>query len=171
MSLREKINENPQLASGVGGGIAVLAIAFMLYSLFGGGDSIPSVNLADAQLYFSTDEGVTFAPGPAANRLTPGVVQAHVFTLDDGKTQIVGYVERWTAEAVAAQKDLEKAIKSNNGTETTRLTNVIAANREVRKPKVGGWVKSNAPEATKIMAPTGPKGEDDLTEVYPPPKK
>lgn len=169
MSLREKINENPQVAAGIGGGIALLAILFMFWSL-GGSDGAPSVDPDDAQLYYTKDEGATYQPGPAADRMTPGVVQAHVYVLGDGKTEIVGYLERWTAEGVAAQKDLEKAIKANNAAEVKRLDALVGAGREVRKPKVGGWVKYNSPEAAKIIAPVGPKGDEDLTEIYPPPK-
>lgn len=170
MSLREKINENPQIAAGVGGGVALIAVILMLWTLLGGGDGLPSVDPADAQLYYSTDEGVTFSPGPAADRMKPGIVQAHVYTLGDGKTQIVGYVERWTAEGVAASAELTKAIKANNSAEAKRLDAAVSAGREVKKPKVGAWVKSNAPEAEKILNPVGPKGDEDLTEVYPPPK-
>lgn len=170
MSLREKINENPQIAAGVGGAVALIAVLYILWSLFSGGGGVPSFDPNDAQLYYTKDEGATFQPGPVADRMKPGIVQAHVYTLPDGKTQIVGYLERWSAEGIAANKDLEKAIKSNNKAETQRLDAAAAAGHEVRKPKVGTWVTVDKPEAAKIMTPTGPKGEEDLTEVYPPPK-
>jgi hypothetical protein len=171
MSLREKINENPQVAAAIGGGIAVVAVLLMLWTLFRGGDNGPRIDPDDVQVYYSTDEGATYTPGLASERLTPGRVQAHVFTPDSGKTLVVGYVERWTPEGVAAQKDLEKAIRSNDSAEVRRLTPLAAAGHEVKKPPKGEWIKANAAGAADIINFTDPKGELDYVETYPPPKK
>lgn len=171
MSLREKINENPQVAAAVGGGIAVVAVLLMLWTLLGGRGDVVRADPDDLQLYYTTDEGATFKPGPAADRLKPGIVQAHVFTPDNGKTQVVGFLERWTPEGVAAQKDLENAIRANKADEVRRLTPLAAAGRELKKMPKGEWVKGNSPTAADIQNYTDPKGELDYVETYPPPKQ
>jgi hypothetical protein len=167
MSLREKINQNPQVAAMVAGGVALLAVIWIVWSIVGGGgDAVPENPNAD-KLYFSADDGASYTAGPAADRLKPGTVRAYVYTTGEGKPPFIGYLERYTAEGVAALAEYEKAIKEKRVQDYQKLEAAAAAGREVKKPKAANWVKSNAPEAAAVTDVRGPRGEEDVTEITP----
>lgn len=94
MGLREKINQNSQMATIIVAAILVVAIGLMIYQFSGGGSSTPT---PPDQMYYTVDDGASFfvdgaGKMPFSHEGKPAY-RAYVFKTDSGK-EFVGYIER-----------------------------------------------------------------------------
>jgi hypothetical protein len=178
MGIRETLNKNPAITTGVTGGIIALAILIILYQLIfsgGGGASITY----DRGFYSIDDGASTFeddimlvAPFQKDGK---EAVRAYVYTCDGGKTKFVAYLERYTAKGKKAIEDMrkkqEEAAKNNAppSPEIFAMEQMQFTEREVKKPGTGKWVRASSPEAQTVMQVTCPEGQstDTLEPVMP----
>lgn len=119
MGIREKINQNPMIAAGVAGVGILIAFIFIGYQIKGMACA-PTSELnpqawytaeQDKETFTKADEGKLFF-ADSVKKIPPfakdgkDVVRVQLYTVDNGKTFIVGLLERYTPEAKAA---MEKA--------------------------------------------------------------
>lgn len=166
MGIRESLNKNPQITTGVTIGIIVIALGFIFYQIFGG-ESMPK---PITQMYYTTDEGATrFADD--AGKLAPfdkdgkEAVRCYIYSCDDKKTDFVAYLERLTP---VAKKKIEEARAKNtnpNQPPTVDTDFLEAEGTEVKKPGTGKWVKRNSNEGAQITMVTCPGGNNDKLQI------
>ena len=105
MTLRERINKNPQQAAMIAGGATFLALLLIFWQACGGSGK-PGVGKS----YYSIDDGKTDFVD-ASNKIPPfkhegkDAVRAHVFSCDGGKTKFVGYLEMYTPQDKKMMED------------------------------------------------------------------
>lgn len=111
MGLRETMNKNPQLTTGVTIGITVLAIALIVWQLMPSRTSVE----APTKAYYTIDDGKTFFVDAAVpERLPPftyqgkEAVRAHVYRYGENGQLFVVYMEQLTKPA---KETLEKFYK------------------------------------------------------------
>jgi hypothetical protein len=163
VGIREKLNENPAITTGATIGIILLALIFIGYQLFSGGDG-PQIQTT---AYYTTDdsspEGALAAMfADDVNKLPPfdkdgkQAYRAYVFSCDGGKTKWISYLQRYTAEA---KTKLEAAQKNPQAEGPAMMEMVYMTGIEVKKPGTGKWVKQeNRPDSagiTEIKCPDG----------------
>jgi hypothetical protein len=166
VGIREKLNEKPAITTGVTIGIIVIAFAFILYQVFGGDGS--SVTIPDQ--FYTVDEGATrFTDDPS--RAAPfqhegkEAVRAFVYTCDENKTSFVGYLERLSPEAKKKYDALPAT--SADSPPSLEADTIMSEGSEVKKPKVGKWVKRNSAEGEKITNVTCPNNTGVAQMVEP----
>jgi hypothetical protein len=176
VGIREKLNENPAITTGVTIGIIAIAIIFIGWQVFGGSGAGAPITEA----YYTTDENAT---GDAAvkalftdkaDRIPPfdhngkPAFRAHVFTCDGGKTKWITHLQRFTPEA---KKKLEE-VQANAGKQPTAdntpgvMEQLYMTGMEVKKPGAGPWVKqSDFQKSSEITAVRCPDGKADNIEA------
>lgn len=171
MGIRETLNQNPAITTGVTIGIIVIALGAIIWQLVGG-DGMPD---AITEMYYTVDDGATYFADDA-NKIAPfdkdgkEAVKCYVFTCDDKKTKFVAYLERLTPEA---KKKMEAAIEAQkkadpNAANTIPMdTDIITMEgTEVKKPGAGNkWVKRTTPEGEKITQPQCPDGKNENLNI------
>lgn len=171
MGIRETLNQNPAITTGVTIGIIVIALGFIVWQIIGG-DGSPN---AVTEMYYTTDDGANYFADDA-NKLSPfqhegkEAVRCYVFTCDDRKTQFVAYLERLTPDAKkkmeAAMEAQKKADPNNQGGPPPVDTEYIAQEgTEVKKPGAPKWVRRNSTEGEKVIQPTCPDGKNDKLNI------
>lgn len=169
MGIRETLNKNPAITTGVTAGIVVIAIGIIIWQLWGG--SGPSYTGSGvAKQYFSDDDGATYFADdstkiPPFDHNGKQAVRALVFQCGSGQP-FVGMLQRYTKEAKAK---LEKA-QSGKGAGEMVMEDIEITGLEVKKPKTGetGWVKQTDPKAGAVNRVTCPDGKvDQLRAVTP----
>jgi hypothetical protein len=167
VGIRETLNRNPGITTGVTAGIIVIALIIIGWQLTSsGGPKIPS------EAYYTIDDGATwFADDiqkiPPFDKDGKPAYRAHVFKCSDGK-EFVSHLERYTPEA---KKKLEEARAKGDQADPAVYEEVTITGIEVKKPGTGdtGWVKqSDYEKAAKIASPVCPDGTTNGIEpVYP----
>jgi hypothetical protein len=122
MGIRETLNEKPQIVTGVSIGIIAIALIAILWQMFGGGGG--GAPTFSGKVYFTTDissdeaamkarfaeDHTSLAPikkdGKDAYRLI-------VITCDEGKTEKVAYIEKYTDEARTKILEARKQAEAN----------------------------------------------------------
>lgn len=154
MGLRETLNQKRGLTTTIALLLTVAAIGFMLMQMGLAGDS----SAVESQGYFSSDDGKTFFVD-GADKLPPfehngqQAVRAHLYTCGEGKGVFVGYLSRYTAEA------LSKLNAAKGTPDYDRVVDqALADGFEVKRPGDPNWVKRGTPEAAKVANPSCPNG-------------
>ncbi len=166
MGIRETVNQNPAITTGVTIGIIVIALGIIMYQLFGNsGYRVVTENyytIDDGQSYF-TDEANKVAPFDKDGKQA---VRCYVFKCSDGKP-FVAYLERMNekfkdkyAEALKAQQNPDNAGQAGMEAEEFRMQG-----QEVKKPGDEKWVNQQSPEAEKITQITCPDGDLSKLEI------
>ncbi|MCC7350150.1 MAG: hypothetical protein IT446_06230 [Phycisphaerales bacterium] len=113
MGIREKLNQNQGVTTGVTVGVIVLALIFIIWQLVGGNSrgSIPT------QAFFTVDNGATwFADDikklPPFDHEGKQAVRAVVFRCKGGKA-FVGHLERYSPEAKAQIEKMRQAMPAS----------------------------------------------------------
>ena len=169
MGIRETVNENPAITTGVTAGIILLALIFIVYQLFS--SNSPSGATITEQ-YYTVDDGATYFEDELG-KVTPfqkdgkEAVTAYVFRC--GGEPFVGYLERYDAKTVAALAKLPPSDQMTNPETAMQAEMVKQQGREVKKPGPGKFVSANTPAGQQAMAVQCPSGGDmkDLEPVYP----
>ena len=174
MGIRETVNENPAITTGVTAGIILLALIFIVYQACapttGGGDAAaPGANKA----FFTTDDGKSYFVDDG-NHIPPFVVnkagdpnngktavRAQVFKCGSGQP-FVSHLEKYAPED---KKRLEEAMKQakDKGAQLPMMYMSMGANMMVKKPGTGdrGWTKlsqNTVQQYTQVMQPKCPDG-------------
>ena len=158
MGIRETLEKKQSLSIGVailvivGAGVAIVLQA----RDFGSG------NAGDA--YFTTDDGQTFFVDdgrkiPPFDEGGKPAVKAHVF--ECGGKRVVGYLSRYTPEAIAAMQEAKKYKGTGKPPPNVKaLASIGTTGLEVKKPGPGNpWVRqSDSARATKIRVFRCPDG-------------
>jgi hypothetical protein len=170
MGIRESLNKNPAITTGVTIGIIVVALVFILVQALGGGGAASGGSVDKA--FFSVDNGKTWFADDI-NKLPPfdhegkPAVRVYVFTCDGGKTKFAAYIERYTE---AAKKEMEKARANPQGPGMMGMESLSYTGREVKKAgSEGPWLKAMDPRAAEAMSINCPDGQsmDNLEMVFP----
>ena len=142
MGIRETLNQNPRLTTGITIGMIVLVLGVIVWQLHGG-SSAPILGNATPQLYFSDDDGKSWFPDDA-KKIPPfdhngkQAVSANVYKCD-GKT-FVNHLTRYTPDAKKKMEALAAKAVANDptATESIQLTGL-----EVKRPGDADWVRSS----------------------------
>ena len=163
MGLREKLNDNPNIATGITIAVIVIVVGFIVYSTMGRGPSGGPPPVGN-RVFFTVDDGATWF-AEDATKIPPfdhngkQAVRAKVYRCD-GKT-FVNHMERYTPEA---QKRLQQAYA--RAVNEADVMPPEASGVEVKSPGGGEqWVLATDPRAAKIIAPKCASG--DLEIVVP----
>ena len=151
MGIREKLNENPRITTGITIALIVVVLAFILWPSSGpraGG------NTGSGKLYFTDDDGKTWFADDAT-KLPPfdhggkQAVEAVVYKCE-GKT-FVNHMKRYTE---AGKKKMQEYLsKQQNQNDPTLMDVVQATGMEVKTPGAKDWVKMGDPKAAAVLQP------------------
>ena len=168
MGLREQLNENPRITTGITVGIIVVMLALLLWPRGGGGRGIGGSS--SPQTFFTIDDGHTWFPDDA-KKIPPfkkdgkDAVLAIVYRCG-GKT-FVNHMQRYTPDA---QKKLE-AIYAKGDAAGANDPSIIGpireAGMEVKSPDGKDWVKMTDPKAQDVVKPKCAGDGSDLEVVVP----
>lgn len=168
MGIRETLNQNPGITTGVTAAVIVVALIVIGWQLFGGSGRprIPT------QAYYTTDDGETWFADDI-NRIAPferdgkEAVRVHLFTCDDGDTVFPAYLERMTPQAKA---ELERLTNDPNA-DPALEEELRTTGTQVKKPRDPNapWVAQMDYERSQdIVTPRCPEGDQTVMEaVYP----
>ena len=157
MGIRETLNENPRLTTGITIGIIVLVLLVIAYQIFRGPGGEGGGTAGVTQYYFTVDEGQNYFPDDRA-KIPPfdsngkEAVRARVFK-GDGKT-FVNHLERFTpdaktqVEAITAAKDKSSA---PGGADPTAAGAIMESGMEVKRPGDKNWVKQSDPKYSEVV--------------------
>ena len=155
MGVRETVDRNKPVAVGV---TLVLLVAGVVLIYFNS-QSNSTTTMLGPRSFFSDDDGKTWFVD-AADKTPPfdhngkTAHRARLFTSDGGKTQFVGYLERYTPESI---KRLEAAKRGEIEPKGRSVLSVIEelsiSGMEIKKPGTGNpWVARGDPlTAAKIL--------------------
>lgn len=158
MGLRETLNERPGLVAGAAAGILLLAVLLIGLQMF----RTPDLTRQGTgnQHFYTTDDGASlFADDalkiPPFDHQGGQAVRAKVFTCDGGKTRFVGYLERYTTEALALLRPASPASPPPEDAVRAALESGL----EAKRPGNPRWVPMrNAPEFRRITTVNCPDG-------------
>jgi hypothetical protein len=162
VGIRETLNKNPAVASGVVIGLIVLVLTLIIWWSSSGGPT--TADAEDQKAFFTNDDGKTWFTDSAA-KIPPfqkdgkDAVLAHVYSCD-GKP-FVAFMRRFTPDA---KKKLEAA-NSNKSKPQMAVADVVQFNGiEVKAPGGKEWYKQSDERAVKVMQP---QCNGKLELVYP----
>lgn len=167
MGIRESLNENPAITTGVTAGIIGIAILFIVYQIFFSG---PGTGSIITEQYYTVDDGANYF-ADELSKLTPfdkdgkPAVTAYVFRCDGGD-EFVGYLERFT-ETVRKEAAKLGPAAAENPEQQMQLEMLKQQGREVKKPGAGNWVDAMSPEGMQVTAVQCPGEGDDAGELEP----
>jgi hypothetical protein len=171
VGLRETLNENPKLVTGVTVGLIVIILGWIIISSFGGSAPGRGASAGAAKAYFSDDDGKTYFADDA-RKVAPfdhngkQAVKANVYRCN-GK-EFVNHLERYTPEM---RKKAEEAMAGDRSVkDPTIMATVQQQGLEVKRPGDKDWTKLSAGQkAMAIITPQCPGGgnPETLEVVYP----
>ncbi len=169
MGIREKLNDNPGITTGVTAAIIIIALGLIIWQATGNsGPSIPT------KAYYSIDDGATYFADdinliPPFEKDGKPAYLAMVFQCDGGKP-FVSYLQRYTKDA-KAKLEAAKNKPPAEGGDMMIYEEVRMNGTEVKKPGTGdtGWVKqADYQRSSEITSPKCPDGTtNNLEPVYP----
>ena len=171
MGVRETLNRNPALTTGLTVAVIVVAAAFIVYQIAGNETPHPPT----PQIFFSTDDGKTYFADDY-QKLPPfdvdgkSAVRAYVYTCDARKTTFVAYLERLTPDAKARVTGEMQRAGGGHNTEGISPETAFAMSEgtEVKRPGDTTWVKRSSPEGQTIQDVKCPAGSTGDLEVFSP---
>jgi hypothetical protein len=152
VGIRESMNQNPKIVTGVTVAVIVLALLYIFLSNRSGGVTGSTIH---AKAYYSTDDGKTYFADDAKNvppfqKDGKEAVRAYVFKCPDGK-KFVAHLERYTLDA---KKKIE-AVQSGSGGigDPTVLETIQMTGVEIKAPGQPKWIKQSDPRAGAVLTP------------------
>jgi hypothetical protein len=165
MGVREKLAANPRAVITIAAAIVVISLG-VIYFQWQAGDS---GRATPRKMFLTVDDGTTFFVG-AADPLPPfqhegrTAYRAYVFTCDGGKTTWVGYVERYSEQAKALLKEMQKSQAERGGAPS--VPPGLLDGIEVSRPGENQWVRQSdaalAHKVTSVYCPNAPDKDADL---------
>ena len=168
MGIRETLNKNPAITTGVTAAIIVAALVFIFMSQFGS-DTPEAITKG----YYTADDGATYIADsidlvPPFTKDGKEYVRVHVYK-DAAGNEFPAYLERYTKDAKAKIEAFEEKRKSGAAVNYEEMDAVRYEGLEVKKPKDPGakWVKQiDSANSSKIMEVL-PPGGGPVTPVFP----
>ena len=165
MGIRETLNENPRITTGITIGIIVVVLLVIVLQMRGGDSAPLGGGTGGTTVYFSDDDGKNYFPDdmkkvPPFDHGGKEAVRAYVFECD-GKT-FVNHLVRYTPDAKKRLEAMGGTISSGDPT----AAESIQAGMELKRPGEKEWVKANEPRADEIRR-VPCKDMDSLREVRP----
>jgi hypothetical protein len=169
VGIRESLNQNPAITTGVTIGIIVVVLVIIFLQLRGPGaggaaftKAFYSVN-EDGSDWF-VDDITKDAPfdhnGKQAHRV-------YLFTCDGGKTKFVGYMERFTKAGLEKINKAKADAAAGKQADIGDLDMLREMEVEVKGPKTG-WIRRADPRAGEVMNIKCPDGtQNNLDVVFP----
>ena len=149
MGIRETLNKNPSITTGVTIGIIVIAIIAIVWQMFSGR---PNVN--NIKSFYTVDDGKTWFEDKAT--LNPPydykgqpAVRAYVFKCGDNGKPFVAYMERFTADAL---KKIEAASANPTNADPMQMETLYTTGMEIKRPGGAKWVLRTTAEGDKIQS-------------------
>lgn len=169
MGIREQMNKNPAITTGITISIVILALVWIWYQLelppFGGSSTSSGV-----MIWYSTDDGKTYEADDAnkqPNYKTPDGKDAYecqVFKCD-GKT-VVGFLRRMKPEFAAKIQDMRAKAANNSLPPPIEMDEGI----EVKRPGDKDWVPQRSQLGQRILMYPCPQGTKAPAEPHYPPQ-
>lgn len=161
MGIREKMNNNPGMTTGITAAIIVIALIVIVWQLAGSGaPKLPT------KAFFTIDDGATWFADSVKNRAPfqhdgKTAYKVHVFKCAGGQP-FVAYMERYTPEAL---KKMQQA-DANPDAPPPFLDPMMMASIEVKAPGTGdkGWINMNTAQAMTITRITCKDGDPNSIE-------
>jgi hypothetical protein len=163
VGLRDTLNRNPSIATGITLAAIVLVVAFIIYSQ---SQSSPS-GKEPTKAFYTTDEGKHWFVDdigklPPFDHDGKEAVRAVLFRCGNGDP-FVGYLERYTAET---RQQLEDARSGSTGTKSPQyMRSLVIAEKmgkELKKPGDTQWIRlldeQNRSRVLQIKCPEGQSG-------------
>lgn len=165
MGLREKMNENPQVTTGVTIGIIVLALALIVWQLWPAAPIQPLT-----QAYYTVDDGKSYFVDdiervPPFQHEGKEAVRAHVMVCGEKGTPFVGWMEKFTPEA---KKKLDELYEKTGGKRPPERFEFEETARLVKRHDMNRWLPFSYAIADKLQ--TFPCKEDPnmyAREIFP----
>ena len=165
MGIRETLNENPRLTTGVTAGIIAVTLIWIIWSNLGGGGAA-TIN-DGGQVFFTDDDGKSWFADDA-KKVPPfdhngkEAFRAHVYKCD-GKT-FVNHMERYTP---AAKKKMEEIMaKPEAMNDPTVMESIQSVGLEFKSPGQPNWVKMTDPKLGEVLKPKC-SNPSDVEQVLP----
>ena len=170
MGIRETLNQNPAITTGVTAAVIVVALIIIGWQLLGGGNRprIPT------QAYYTVDDGETcFAADinliPPFEHNGKEAVRVYLYTCGSRKEAFPVYLERYTPQAKA---ELERLNADPENADIGRIEELRMNGVQVKKARDpdGRWVpQADYNRSQEIMNPVCPEGSSGKTleAVYP----
>lgn len=168
MGIRETLNRNQTLTTGITIAVILVALIIIVMQLTGGGAGGATVY---TKAFFSTNEDGSNWFVDDINKVPPfdhngkPAYRVHLYTCDKGKTQFVGYLQRYTdagkkkAEALRANPQAARDPAEFDALEFTEV--------EVKAPKDSKWIRRNDAKAEALMSAVKcPDGSTNNLEYY-----
>jgi len=165
MGARESLSKHPRVTTGITLGVCLIAIGYMIFSLFGN-----PIASEPRKVWFTDDDGKTWFADDAARKppfLHNGkqAAMCFVYSCDDGKTKWVSHMLRY---APASKKRIEEAAAKLGVSEEKIEPGGLPM--EVKEAGTGeaAWVGTHDPRASPIMELRCPDGtQRNIIEVDP----
>jgi hypothetical protein len=149
VGIRETLNKNPSITTGVTIGIIVIAIAAIVWQMMSGRPNINNI-----QSFYTVDDGATWfadkaIKNPPFDHDGQQAVRCYVFKCGDKGKEFVGYMERFTSDAL---KKMEDAKAHPDNSDPMLMEDLYTTGMEVKRPGNGKWVLRTNPEADRIQS-------------------
>jgi hypothetical protein len=168
VGIRESLNQNPNVTTGLTAAIILVAVAVIVWQLRGGSNAIPT---GVEKAFFTIDDGKsTFVDDasklPPFDRGGKPAYRAYVFACKNGKIRFVGYLERYTTEG---KSKIEAARSHRQSIDPGFAESLAQSGIEVKAPNSGdtGWILRGDPKSAPIVNVKCPDGSNDLEPVSP----
>lgn len=164
MGIRESINQNPAITTGVTAGIIVLALAFIIWQAFGHSHLR---NMGPGKAFFSDDDGKTWFTEDAS-KIPPidhdgkKAWRVQVFKCGESGQPFVSHLEGFSDEIKAKMEKAQTADPSRPNAPMEYMN--FENDMKVKKPGDAKWVSMTPKtmnEYSKIMTPVCPDGKSD----------
>jgi hypothetical protein len=169
MGIRETLNRNQTLTTGVTVAIIIVALIIIVMQLTGGGSGSAAVY---TKWYYSTNEDGSNWFEDDINKIAPfdhngkPAYKVFLYTCDGGKTKFVGYLERFTE----AGKKKAEALRNNPqaARDPAEMDMLQMTEVEIKSP-TGKWLKRSDPKAEEVMGSIKcPDGTTNKLEIVAP---
>jgi hypothetical protein len=171
VGIRETLNQNQNITTGVTVAIILAAIGVIVYQLMPSGPGRAGVG----EWYYSTNDDGSGYFSDRADRIAPfdkggkPAYRVFVWSCDGGKTKFVSHLERYTDDAKKKIETYRNNVTSGKPSEPNfDIDQVEMQGKEVKPAKAGTqWVAVNKPEAEKIQTPVCPGGSGQPELQFP----
>jgi hypothetical protein len=143
VSVREAINKNPGIVTGVTVGVIVIVLVLIFWPQRG-----PKSARTPPKAYYTVDDGQTTFEDDL-DKVTPfdhdggKAVRAHVFSCNGGRTRFVGFLEKMADKA---------GTPAGGGTDAGRARRIAALLVKPPKNPNAKWVAQSSPEGSAITS-------------------
>ncbi len=165
MSLREKMNQNPQLVMGIVGGIVVLSLVWIVYYMWPSGGPEVGGPIGGGKMYYTKDDGRTFFDAPVEKVTEPDAIVAWVYRYP-GEQPFVGMLESYTPRGREWLKKFYADPKNKD--QLPPDNDALLAERLIKRPAMPNWVNQlRDPQSARTILTMPQKNGNVPTRILP----